>query len=88
MSGSLRLLPAATMTPPGKHDHVDLVLDNGVVFACVIRDVLARCSGAQSGVMQHALLAQLGPEPLMAGIYRDHCFTGGRGGGARALRKY
>ena len=32
MSGSLRLLPAAAITPPGKHDHVDLVLDNGVVL--------------------------------------------------------
>ena len=30
MSGSLRLLPAAAAPPPGKHDHVDLILDNGV----------------------------------------------------------
>jgi formamidopyrimidine-DNA glycosylase len=64
MSGSLRLLPAAPTKPPEKHDHADLILDNGVVLR--LRD--PRRFGAilwtHSDVMKHALLAQLGPEPL------------------------
>lgn len=62
MSGSLRLLPAATL--PQKHDHVDLVLDNDMILR--LRD--PRRFGAilweTADVARHALLAQLGPEPL------------------------
>ena len=62
MSGSLRLLSA--ISPPQKHDHVDLVLDNDMILR--LRD--PRRFGAilwESGnVMHHPLLAQLGPEPL------------------------
>src|SRR5690349_9366863 len=32
MSGSLRVIPAAAVEPPGKHDHVDLLLDNGSIL--------------------------------------------------------
>jgi formamidopyrimidine-DNA glycosylase len=64
MSGSLRLLPAAAAPPPGKHDHVDLILDNESVLR--FRD--PRRFGAMlwetGDVMRHPLLAQLGPEPL------------------------
>jgi formamidopyrimidine-DNA glycosylase len=64
MSGSLRLLPAGT--PPGKHDHFDLVLANGTLVR--LRD--PRRFGAvlwQDGdVRTHPLLAGLGPEPLQA----------------------
>jgi formamidopyrimidine-DNA glycosylase len=65
MSGSLRLLPAAAITPPGKHDHVDLVLDNGVVLRLRDPRRFGAMLWAQSDAMQHALLARLGPEPLM-----------------------
>lgn len=62
MSGSLRLLLAAT--PPQKHDHVDLLLDTGMILR--FRD--PRRFGAvlwETGdVIRHALLARLGPEPL------------------------
>lgn len=62
MSGSLRILPAAT--PPEKHDHFDLVLDNGKLMR--LRD--PRRFGAvlwcEGDVSQHALLRALGPEPL------------------------
>jgi formamidopyrimidine-DNA glycosylase len=64
MSGSLRLLPAPAITPPGKHDHVDLVLDNGVVLRLRDPRRFGAMLWAQSDVMQHTLLAQLGPEPL------------------------
>jgi len=62
MSGSLRILPAST--PPEKHDHFDLVLNNGTLMR--LRD--PRRFGAvlwHSGdVLTHPLLATLGPEPL------------------------
>jgi len=62
MSGSLRVLPVGT--PPEKHDHFDLVLDNGMLMR--LRD--PRRFGAvlwHSGdPAMHPLLATLGPEPL------------------------
>jgi formamidopyrimidine-DNA glycosylase len=62
MSGSLRILPAAT--PAEKHDHFDLVLDNGTLMR--LRD--PRRFGAvlwcEGDVTQHPLLKNLGPEPL------------------------
>lgn len=62
MSGSLRILPTAT--PPEKHDHFDLVLENG---ACMrLRD--PRRFGAvmwtQTDPLRHPLLSNLGVEPL------------------------
>ena len=62
MSGSLRILPAHT--PPEKHDHFDMLLDNGTLLR--LRD--PRRFGAvlwhQGEVSAHPLLAVLGPEPL------------------------
>ena len=62
MSGSLRILPAAT--PPELHDHFDLLLDNGKLMR--LRD--PRRFGAvllhEGDVHAHPLLARLGPEPL------------------------
>lgn len=67
MSGSLRLLTAMSSRAsilPQKHDHVDLVLDNGTILR--LRD--PRRFGAvlwQPGdIESHPLLANLGPEPL------------------------
>jgi len=61
MSGSLRLLPRDT--PPGKHDHVDLVFGEKVLR---LRD--PRRFGAvlwtQAPLATHPLLAHLGIEPL------------------------
>jgi formamidopyrimidine-DNA glycosylase len=62
MSGSLRILPLGT--PAEKHDHFDLVLDDGQFLR--LRD--PRRFGAvlwhEGDVAQHPLLAALGPEPL------------------------
>ena len=62
MSGSLRILTAATA--PDKHDHFDLVLNNGVIMR--LRD--PRRFGAvlwhEGEISEHPLLAKLGPEPL------------------------
>jgi len=64
MSGSLRIQPVGT--PAEKHDHFDLVLDSGQLLR--LRD--PRRFGAvlwhAGDVMQHPLLAALGPEPLQA----------------------
>ncbi|PLY02407.1 MAG: DNA-formamidopyrimidine glycosylase [Desulfuromonas sp.] len=62
MSGSLRVVPAAT--PAEKHDHVDLVLDDGQLLR--YRDarrfgLLQWCAGDP---LEHELLTHLGPEPL------------------------
>ena len=62
MSGRLWLVDRHT--PPEKHDHFDLVLSNGKTvrlrdprrFGCVL--------WVTDDVMQHKLLASLGPEPL------------------------
>ncbi len=61
MSGSLRVLPAATAI--GAHDHVDLALDSGKV----LRFTDPRRFGSllwQAHGRVHPLLARLGPEPL------------------------
>lgn len=62
MSGSLRILPAHT--PPEKHDHFELHLNNGKLMR--LRD--PRRFGAvlwhDGDVLSHSLLAHLGPEPL------------------------
>ncbi|MDH5551980.1 MAG: bifunctional DNA-formamidopyrimidine glycosylase/DNA-(apurinic or apyrimidinic site) lyase [Nitrosomonas sp.] len=65
MSGSLRLLTAKqSVTQPEKHDHFDLLLDDGAIMR--LKD--PRRFGAvlwQAGdVMSHPLLMNLGPEPL------------------------
>lgn len=61
MSGSLRLVPRDQ--PPGRHEHLDLVLDSGLA----LRLTDPRRFGAvlwQAPETVHALLASLGPEPL------------------------
>lgn len=62
MSGSLRILPC--VTPAEKHDHFDLVLNDGQCMR--LRD--PRRFGAvlwtSGDPLQHTLLRSLGPEPL------------------------
>ncbi len=62
MSGSLRVL--AGDAPPGKHDHVDLLLDDGkrIRFTDPRRFGALLWAGAHPH--RHKLLAKLGPEPL------------------------
>ena len=60
MSGSLRILPAPT--PPQKHDHVDLILDSGVLLR--YRDPRRFGSMFWLNDLNHRLLKDLGPEPL------------------------
>ena len=77
MSGSLRIMPVKT--PPEKHDHFDLVLDNGTLMR--LRD--PRRFGAvlwhQGDPAAHPLLASLGPEPLEKDFDARYLYQATRG---------
>ncbi len=76
MSGSLRVLDEDV--PPGKHDHVDVVLDDGHLLR--LHD--PRCFGSvlwQPAGTTHRLLADLGPEPLGGDFDGDHLWRTSRG---------
>jgi formamidopyrimidine-DNA glycosylase len=62
MSGSLRVLPAGT--PATKHDHVDILLDDGQCLRLRDPRRFGSILFAGDDPAQHALLAHLGPEPL------------------------
>ena len=78
MSGSLRLLPAST--PPQKHDHFDLKLDDGTLLRLTDPRRFGAILWASGDVLRHPLLAQLGPEPLTAAFDGNvlHARTRGR----------
>ncbi|MGC9386310.1 MAG: bifunctional DNA-formamidopyrimidine glycosylase/DNA-(apurinic or apyrimidinic site) lyase [Hydrogenovibrio sp.] len=70
MSGNLRVLPKGT--PPLKHDHIDLILDNGYRvryhdprrFGCWL--------WTEDPPEAHPLLTSLGPEPLSDDFNADY----------------
>jgi formamidopyrimidine-DNA glycosylase len=62
MSGSLRICPAGT--PPSKHDHVDLVLANGVCLRFNDPRRFGLFTWWETPVEDHPLIRNLGPEPL------------------------
>ncbi len=62
MSGSLRLV--AQDAPLGKHDHVDLCLQNGYILRLTDPRRFGSVLWQQGCAAEHALLARLGPEPL------------------------
>lgn len=64
MSGSLRVLPAAQ--PAGKHDHFDLLLDDGHVVRLTDPRRFGAVLWVTGDPAAHPLLAGLGPEPFSA----------------------
>ena len=62
MSGSLRLLPIPM--PPEKHDHFDLILNDGSILRLKDPRRFGAILWKTGDVLQHPLLADLGPEPL------------------------
>ena len=62
MSGSLRIL--STSIPPQKHDHFDLELEGGTVLRLTDPRRFGAILWTSDDILQHPLLAQLGPEPL------------------------
>ncbi len=77
MSGSLRLLPANT--PAGRHDHVDIQLDSGHCLRLTDPRRFGALLWTAEPVAQHALLRELGPEPLDAAFSGSHLFRASRG---------
>ena len=81
MSGSLRVVPEGT--PPGKHDHLDLVLTSA--RALRLRDprrfgLLAWSPDPpERAAASHPLLRDLGPEPLGPGFGGDYLYGLSRG---------
>ncbi len=69
MSGSLRIVAAAT--PPGKHDHVDIVFTDGSALRLTDPRRFGSLHWTRRAPERHRLLRDLGPEPL------DGQFTGG-----------
>ncbi len=71
MSGHLRVVPS--ITPPGKHDHVDLSLSNNLA--------LRYCDPRRFGLFHYSvedpkehLLSHLGPEPLTEAFNNDYLY--------------
>ncbi len=77
MSGSLRILEQSVL--PGKHDHVDILLDNNKLLR--FHDPrrfgsLLECPAEQP--LSHRLLARLGPEPLSDEFSGDYLYQHSR----------
>ena len=70
MSGHLAVVPAAT--PPGKHDHIDLVLDDGNAVRFTDPRRFGSFHWQPYPLEGHRLLANLGPEPLSRDFDGDH----------------
>lgn len=62
MSGSLRLVPADTLG--GRHDHLDVVLDSGLLLRMNDPRRFGSVHWTDEDPERHPLLACLGPEPL------------------------
>lgn len=83
MSGSLRLVPSERAA--GRHDHLDLVLDNGRSLRLTDPRRFGALLWTRDDPSHHALLRQLGPEPL--GPAFDGAYLWGRARGRRAAVK-
>src|SRR5512146_1135881 len=66
MSGSRRIHPVGT--PAEKHDHFELVVNNGQLLRLCDPRRFGAVLWHEGDVMRHPLLAALGPEPLEAGF--------------------
>ena len=65
MSGRMTILDAATAPPPGRHDHVDFETDGGkIIRYCDPRRFGMMDLTNASALGDHAMLRNLGPEPL------------------------
>lgn len=77
MSGALRVLPATT--PVEKHDHVDLLMDNGQCLRFTDPRRFGSLLWSSTDPLQHTLLKTLGPEPLEKIFSGEHLFARSRG---------
>ena len=77
MSGSLRIVPANS--PPGKHDHFDLVLDSGNALRLTDPRRFGAVLWQEGDPSTHELLRDLGPEPFAPEFNREWIFKWTRG---------
>lgn len=77
MSGSLRIIDASIAA--GKHDHVDIVLDNKRVLRLTDPRRFGAVLWTRNDPEQHELIAHLGPEPLSDNFNADYLFQRSRG---------
>jgi len=77
MSGSLRIVPAAT--PPEKHDHFDLLLENGTCMRLRDPRRFGLILWTTDDPLRHPLLAALGVEPLTPEFDGDTLYRASRG---------
>ncbi len=73
MSGRLHALKEAT--PPTKHDHVDILFENGICLRYHDPRRFGMILWTQDHPTQHPLLVQLGPEPLTDDFNADYLFA-------------
>lgn len=77
MSGSLRLVQAGS--PPGVHDHIDLVLASGQVLRYTDPRRFGLWLWHEGDPGQHPLIQHLGPEPLGDGFTPEGLWQRSRG---------
>lgn len=77
MSGSLRLVPAGTA--PGRHDHLDICLDDGRCLRLNDPRRFGSVHWTGDAPEGHRLLSGLGPEPLNPAFDASHLYTLSRG---------
>ena len=76
MSGSLRLVPIDT--PPEKHDHFDLCLETGYLLRYRDPRRFGSIHWLTGDPENHALLKDLGPEPLSRAFNGEYLFIKSR----------
>lgn len=77
MSGSVRVVPAST--PPQRHDHVDIVLDDGRALRFTDPRRFGSLHWIEGDPDAHPLLRALGPEPLDDDFHGDYLYRISRG---------
>ncbi|MBA2690248.1 MAG: bifunctional DNA-formamidopyrimidine glycosylase/DNA-(apurinic or apyrimidinic site) lyase [Burkholderiales bacterium] len=77
MSGSLQIVPAAR--PAAKHDHVDIILNNGTAVRFTDPRRFGAIFWAAGDPQSHPLLAGLGLEPLTEQLSGPWLYSGTRG---------
>jgi formamidopyrimidine-DNA glycosylase len=77
MSGHLRIVPP--LTSAEKHDHLDIVLENGAALRLTDPRRFGLALWTGSDPLTHPLLAGLGPEPLEEGFDGEYLFQASRG---------
>ena len=77
MSGSLCMVDKND--PAGKHDHLDLILQNGATLRFTDPRRFGAVLWGGSNPLSHPLLADLGPEPLSADLTTNYLYRKSRG---------